>query len=130
MSTLFASLFATLVTLPLLTMVVIYFISRKITRSNKKSFHYAIDFSTVFFILAVHYLIVTIWDKSLFLILTSILLIIGIFIIIVQYKVREELDFTRVAKGFWRLNFLLFFVAYFCLSLYGIIKRTMETFAA
>ena len=130
MSTILASLFATLVTLPLLTMIVIYFISRKITRSNKKSFHYAIDFSTVFFILSVHYLIVTIWDKSFFLILTSILLVIGIFIVIVQYKVREELDFTRVAKGFWRLNFLLFFVAYFCLSLYGIIKRTMETFAA
>ncbi|MDX5476191.1 MAG: DUF3397 domain-containing protein [Bacillaceae bacterium] len=130
MSTILASLFATLVTLPLLTMIVIYFISRKITRSNKKSFHYAIDFSTVFFILSVHYLIVTIWDKSFFLILTSILLLIGIFIVIVQYKVREELDFTRVAKGFWRINFLLFFVAYFCLSLYGIIKRTMETFAA
>ncbi|WP_096154736.1 MULTISPECIES: DUF3397 domain-containing protein [Bacillus] len=130
MSTIFAGLFATLVTLPLLTMFVIYFISRKITRSNKKSFHYAIDLSTVFFILAVHYLIVTIWGKSLFLILTSILLLIGILIVIVQYKIREELDFSRVAKGFWRLNFLLFFVTYFCLSLYGIIKRTMETFAA
>mgnify|MGYP005753469803 CR=1 FL=1 len=129
MSTIFASLFATLVTLPLITLFLIYFISRRFTRSNKKSFHYAMDFSTIFFILSVHYLILTIWGKSIFLILTSILLAIGALIVIVQYKVREELEFTRIAKGFWRLNFLLFFIAYFCLSIYGIVKRTLETFA-
>jgi hypothetical protein len=109
-------------------MFLIYVFARFITKNNKRSFHVAIDTSTFFFIIGVHYLIIIIWDQSYLWVILMVLVSIGMLMVIAQYKVKQEIHFKRVIKGFWRFNFLLFFLAYFCLALFGVMKRIYESF--
>ncbi|WP_226681142.1 DUF3397 domain-containing protein [Sutcliffiella horikoshii] len=129
MSGILAYTFATIVTLPVFALIVFYFIARAATRNNKKSFHLAIDASTLFFILAVHFIMIIIWETSFLSLILTVLLVIATVMVLTHYKFKEEIHFKRVFKGFWRLNFLLFFFAYFCLLTFGIMKRVFDAFA-
>ncbi|TYS70698.1 DUF3397 domain-containing protein [Sutcliffiella horikoshii] len=129
MSGILAGTFATIVTLPIFAMIAFFYIAKLVTRNNKKSFHLAIDASTLFFILAVHFIMIIIWDTSFLSVILTVLLLIATVMVLTHYKIKEEIHFRRVFKGFWRLNFLLFFLTYFCLLTFGIIKRVFETFA-
>ncbi|AST92153.1 MULTISPECIES: DUF3397 domain-containing protein [Sutcliffiella] len=129
MSNMVASIIATFVTIPIFTWFLLYFISRSITKNNKRSFQMATDYSTFFFILAVHYLIVIIWDRSLLWLILIVLIIIATVIVLVHYRINQEIKFRKVWKGFWRTNFLLFFFLYFSLAFFGLIKRMTELFS-
>ncbi|WP_078380993.1 DUF3397 domain-containing protein [Sutcliffiella halmapala] len=127
MSSIFAGFFATIVTVPIFAMFMFYVFARLMTKNNKRSFHVAIDFSTFFFILAVHFLVIIIWNQSFLWIIWVVLVAIASIMVITHYKIKQEIQFKRVIKGFWRFNFLLFFSAYFCLALFGMIKRVYES---
>ncbi|MED4015439.1 DUF3397 domain-containing protein [Sutcliffiella cohnii] len=129
MSNVVASIIATFVTIPIFTWFLLYFITRYITKNNKRSFQMATDYSTFFFILAVHYLIVIIWDRSLLWLILIVLITIATVIVLVHYRINQEIKFGKVWKGFWRTNFLLFFFLYFSLAFFGLIKRMTELFS-
>ncbi|MGM0837387.1 MAG: DUF3397 domain-containing protein [Bacillota bacterium] len=128
MSNIIAVLFATIVTVPVFGMFLFYVFARYITKNNKRSFHVAVDTSTLFFILAVHFLVIIIWDQSYLWIILIVLVSIAMIMVVTNYRIKQEIQFKKVFKGFWRFNFLLFFLAYFCLALFGIIQRIYETF--
>lgn len=128
MSGILAGTFATIVTLPIFAMIAFFYIAKLVTRNSKKSFHLAIDASTLFFILAVHFIMIIIWDTSFLSVILTVLLLIATVMVLTHYKIKEEIHFRRLFKGFWRLNFLLFFLAYFSLLTFGIVKRIFETF--
>jgi hypothetical protein len=125
----FVGTLATIVTVPILALIMFYIIARFVTKNNKRSFHVAIDTSTFFFILAVHFLIIIIWEQSLLWVILTVLLAIATLMVLLHYKMKEEIHFFKVLKGFWRCNFLLFSFAYFCLAVFGVLKRVFETFA-
>jgi hypothetical protein len=119
----FSSLIATLVTIPLLGYLAVFIISKQITKKHKRSVHIALDVSTLFFILAVHYLIVVIWDKSYLWMIVLSLLITAVTFIIMHWRIKQEINLRALFKGFWRFNFLLYFTAYIVLMLIGLVQR-------
>ncbi|MCM3242955.1 DUF3397 domain-containing protein [Cytobacillus oceanisediminis] len=119
----FSSLIATLVTIPLLGYLAVFIISKQITKKHKRSVHIALDVSTLFFILAVHYLIVVIWDKSYLWMIVLSLLITAVTFIIMHWRIKQEVNLRALFKGFWRFNFLLYFTAYIVLMLIGLVQR-------
>ncbi len=123
MKTVFSSLIATLVTIPLLGYLAVFIISKQITKKHKRSVHIALDVSTLFFILAVHYLIVVIWDKSYLWMIVLSLLITAVTFIIMHWRIKQEINLRALFKGFWRFNFLLYFTAYIVLMLIGLVQR-------
>lgn len=123
MNTVFSSLIATLVTIPLLGYLAVFIISKQITKKHKRSVHIALDVSTLFFILAVHYLIVVIWDKSYLWMIVLSLLITAVTFIIMHWRIKQEINLRALFKGFLRFNFLLYFTAYIVLMLIGLVQR-------
>ncbi len=123
MNTVFSSLIATLVTIPLLGYLAVFIISKQITKKHKRSVHIALDVSTLFFILAVHYLIIVIWDKSYLWMIVLSLLITAVTFIIMHWRIKQEINLRVLFKGFWRFNFLLYFTAYIVLMLIGLVQR-------
>ncbi len=120
-----SGLVATLVTLPILSYMVIFIVAKKWTKNHRRSVQIAMDLSTIFFIVSVHYLTLAIWDKHLFWMILLIVLAIACCVVIVHYKVNQEIVFEKVLKGFWRLNFMCFFCVYFLLFVYGVISRIL-----
>ena len=96
-----------------------------ITKNTRKSVHVALDSTTILFIISVHFLILTIWDKSLFWLIILVLILIATLFVLVHWKVKEEIILKKVMKGFWRFNFILFLLAYLTLTLYGLIHRAL-----
>ncbi|MCM3114040.1 DUF3397 domain-containing protein [Neobacillus sp. MER 74] len=95
------------------------------TKSTRKAVHISLDSTTFLFIISVHFLIVTIWEKSYFWVIILIMILIAMIFVLVHWKVKEEILIKKVIKGFWRFNFLLFLLAYLTLTLYGLIHRAL-----
>lgn len=129
MGSFFATVFATLVTVPIIGYFVVFVIAKQITKKHRKAVHIALDITTVLFILSVHYLIVTIWELSLLWLILILMIAMAILSLLLQYKVNEEVDFKKVFRGFWRFNFLLFFSAYIILICVGIFLSVTKSFS-
>lgn len=123
MSSLIANLFAAIITIPLLGYLIVFFISKYLLKNNRKAFHMAIDWSTAFLIFAVHHLIIVIWEHSYLWLLAILMIFLASGFVLVHWKVKQEILIKPILKGFWRMNFLLFFIAYFFLLVFGIVQR-------
>jgi hypothetical protein len=120
-----SSLITIFLTVPLLGFFIIYVLNKLITKNARKSFHKALDYSTILFIVAVHFLLITIWGKSFFGLILLILLVIAMIFVVIHWKLKGEIIFAKVFKGFWRFNFLIFFLAYISLTVFGILRSAL-----
>ncbi|MDX8364961.1 DUF3397 domain-containing protein [Cytobacillus sp. IB215665] len=125
MSQLVAGVFATVVTIPIIGLFLVYFILCKITRRKRNSMLMAIDISTALFILSVYYLTEVIWGQSMFWLILLVIVLIAMVVVILQWKIKQDIDIRKVLKGSWRFSFLFFFSAYIILFVYGLIDRVL-----
>lgn len=118
----FSTVIATFVTIPLLGYLLVFVISKQITKKHKKSVHIALDVTTLLFIISVHYLILAIWEQSLLWIIFLLLLFLAIIFVLLHWRIKHEINLPIVFKGFWRFNFLLFCTAYVVLTVIGLVQ--------
>jgi hypothetical protein len=111
--------------LPFLGFLLVFIITKLVTNNNRKSVHKALDYTTILFVISVHFLIETIWGKSLFWLIILIMILIAMIFVFVHWKVNEEIVLRKVLKGFWRFNFILFLLAYITLTLFGLLHRAI-----
>lgn len=129
MSEFFSVIVAVLITVPIVGYLAVFIITKQITGNHRQSVNLAIDFSTLLLVLSVHFLIVTIWGKSYFWLLLIILFGLAAIFVWLHWQYKQEIVLSKVFKGFWRLNFLLFSSAYIILVLVGLYKRLIFLFA-
>ncbi|WP_059170043.1 DUF3397 domain-containing protein [Bacillus sp. FJAT-27445] len=125
MSTILSSIFALFIFLPLLGYLIVFAISKPITGNHRRSVGLALDATTFLLVISVHFLIMTIWESSLLWLILLILLFAGMLSAIIQWKIKGEVVLRKVFKGFWRFTFLLFFIAYVGLILFGLVERAI-----
>ncbi|WP_419888568.1 DUF3397 domain-containing protein [Neobacillus niacini] len=125
MSSFISSIITIFLTVPLLGFIMIYVLNKLLTNNTRKSFHKALDYSTLLFIVAVHFLLLTIWGKSFFGLILLILLVIAMIFVVIHWKIKGEIILSKVFKGFWRFNFLIFFLAYVSLTIFGILQSAL-----
>ncbi|MBG9814804.1 DUF3397 domain-containing protein [Priestia endophytica] len=123
MGSIFSAILATLITLPLVAFILFYAVLRKVLGSNRRAFHLSIDITTVILIFSVYCLSAVIWEGSHLWLILLILLTIAALTTLLQWKKTKDVQFKRVLKGFWRVSFLLFFIAHLALFIYGIFSR-------
>lgn len=116
-----SSIAAVFITLPFIGYIIFFISAKQFTRNHKRSVQFAMDMSTLLFIVSVHYLIVTIWDKHIFWLIMLIMIANALVVVLVHYKVKGEIIFQKVLKGFWRVNFAFFLCAYLLLFSIGLI---------
>jgi len=119
----FSAFVATLITVPMVGYLAVFIISKQITGNHRRSVNLAIDFSTSLLVLSVHFLIITIWEKSFLWLILLVLIGLAAIFVLIHWKYKEEIVLPKVFKGFWRFNFLLFFSAYVILVLFGLFQR-------
>jgi hypothetical protein len=120
-----SSIISVFFTVPLLGFIIVFLLSKLITKNSRKSVHKALDYSTILFIISVHFLIVTIFGKSVFWLIILIMILFAMVFVVIHWKAKGEIIFNKVFKGFWRFNFLFFFLAYITLTVFGLIHRAV-----
>ncbi|THE14377.1 DUF3397 domain-containing protein [Bacillus timonensis] len=123
----FAGIAATFVTIPLLGFILIYLISRFIIKNTRKSFFLSVDVTTVFFLIAVHYLLLVIVGKSMLWLILLILFMTILFIGYMTWRKSHEIETVKVLRKSWRFVFLASAVAYFLLLFIGLVQRIFVT---
>lgn len=120
MSAIFSWVVSAAVILPLLSLVIVFFLVRIFVENKKKSILWTVDLSTFIFILSVHFHLLSIFKQSylLYILLLLIGLLAGVFFL--EYKKTKVPSMFKVTKKMWRLTFLLFFIGYIFLAFYGI----------
>lgn len=122
MTSIISSVLAIFITIPILAYILIFIISKQFTKNHRKAVNFALDGSTIFFILSVHFLVLTIWDKSFLWAIFLFMICCAMIFIIMNWKIKGEIIFNRIFKGFWRFSFLIFLFAYVGLTIYGLIQ--------
>lgn len=112
---------------PLFFYLIVFIISKLITKNHRFSVHIALDLSTIFFIISVHFLIQSIWNVSLLAYIIIMMLIIAMVFVIVYWRVNQEITYKKVVRGIWRIQFLLFFCLHVLLMTYGLIFFIIKT---
>lgn len=123
MSSAIAFFLATIITLPLLGWYLIYIITVKITKKKSFSVRLAADLSAILFMASVYFIMLEIWKQSFIWVIFSLFFFVAIFFTVIHWKNAEDIHVWKLFKGIWRFNFILFFLAYFLLSAYGLITR-------
>ncbi|WP_428908749.1 DUF3397 domain-containing protein [Niallia sp. Krafla_26] len=123
MSEVISSIIATFVTIPLIGYIIVFVISKLITRQHRKSVKIAIDVTTLLLVIAVHYFILAIWDISLFWVILLFMIVVAIVFVFTHWKLKHEIHFAKVFKGVWRFHFLFFGLVYLLLLVYGLVIR-------
>ncbi|MBM7603435.1 ABC-type iron transport system FetAB permease component [Metabacillus crassostreae] len=114
------------VTLPLLSLIAIYFLLRYIAGNKKKTILWTADITTIIFITSVHFHLIAIFEKSF--ILHIVLVLVGLIVLFyyVDYKKTKMPSIVTASKKVWRLSFLVFFVSYLFLTLYGVVDGIIQ----
>lgn len=109
------------ITAPLLTSIVVYLISMSLQRNKWKAIHRVVNWTTIFYIIAVLIMLQAIFSKSFIAITIVGLLFVLTIIILVQWKKQRDIQFFAAFKLLTRISFLLFFVLYGCFMIIGIL---------
>ncbi|PKG22138.1 DUF3397 domain-containing protein [Niallia nealsonii] len=123
-----ASTISFFVLFPYFCYVLVFSICKLVTKKHRFSFYLALDASTIFFISSVHFIMQTIWGISFLGYILLVVVVIGLVLVIYHWRIqKQEINYKKVLRAFWRVNFLIFFCIYFILSTYGIIYYITES---
>ncbi|WP_042356347.1 DUF3397 domain-containing protein [Bacillus rubiinfantis] len=125
MTTFLTNVITLFLVLPLLGFFLLFFITKLVSKNQRKSVHIALDYSTILFIISVYFLIKIIWERSFLGVIFLIMIVFAIILVFAHWKIKGEIDYRKLFKGFWRINFLFFCISYICLMLYGLIYRAV-----
>lgn len=118
---LFAYFIGTIITIPVIATLVIYFASKKIFGHKWRALHAAVNWTTLLYIIAVVTMLKTIFGNSFPGIILATILAMFAIIVVIQWKMYTEVVFKKAFKVFWRACFLIFVFLYVLLIIIGII---------
>ncbi|WP_248561002.1 DUF3397 domain-containing protein [Niallia sp. NCCP-28] len=123
-----ASIISFFVLFPYFCYVLVFSICKLLTKKHRFSFHLALDASTIFFIGSVHFIMQTIWEISFLGYILLLVVVIGLVLVFYHWGIqKQEINYKKVLRAFWRVNFLIFFGIYFIFSTYGIIYYIIKS---
>ncbi|MFC0473069.1 DUF3397 domain-containing protein [Halalkalibacter kiskunsagensis] len=117
---------ATIVTIPLLGWYFIYIVSVKISKNKSKSIQRASDWTTVLFMIAVYFIIIELWAKSLLWVILAVFFFVALIFTFIHWRFSGDIHVGKLFKGIWRFNFLLFFTIYIFLCGFGLLLRILS----
>ncbi|MCA1062271.1 DUF3397 domain-containing protein [Rossellomorea sp. AcN35-11] len=128
MASIFSTIIAIFVLIPFLGYFICFIVAKEIMKNHRKAVHFALDITTFLLIVSVHFIVIAIWQTSYLWLIFLIICSIGILFATMYWKIKGEVHYPKVFRGFWRVNFLLFFAAYITLMITGLILRILDLY--
>lgn len=119
---------AIIIVLPVIIFILTMLLSGFRFRKTQRRIMLSADVSTIFLIIAVHFFMMVLFNKSFLLYILLFLFILGIVIVVIAAKKEGEIQYRKIIRGYWRLCFFIFALLYIALYLYGIIYSLILQF--
>ncbi|EJI6715874.1 DUF3397 family protein, partial [Listeria innocua] len=91
---------AIIIILPVVVFVLTLFLARFKFRKPQRRIMLAADLSTIFLIIAVHFFMIVIFNRSFLLYILLFLFILGIVIVVLAAKKEGEIQFRKILRGY------------------------------
>ncbi|WP_218775550.1 DUF3397 domain-containing protein [Oceanobacillus senegalensis] len=114
------------ITVPIIATIFTFILFLKLCRSKKRALHKSINWTIIFYIIAVMILIQVIFQIDSFGYILVVLLTILTIIILAQWKKNTEIEFKKAFRLLWRVCFLLFLFLYLSLLIFGLIMQIVS----
>ncbi|MEH6944904.1 DUF3397 family protein [Bacillus sp. JJ722] len=121
MKGLFSGIIATFVAFPFVGYLIVFVLTKQITKKHRKAVNVALYSSSILLISSVHFFILSIWRVSLLWAILTFVILTAMLVVIVHHKVKEEIVMANVLKGVLRINTFIFSIAYVILVGYGLV---------
>lgn len=121
----FVNLKLILIFCPLIISIIIYYLSKLFLKHSRRTFHFMISWTTIFYVVAVTLLLQDMFSINLIGTMPILLLIILSIILIIQWRTRTEVVLKNGLKLLWRFSFLIFTPVYIGLVVYQMIMHFM-----
>ncbi|MBP3041443.1 DUF3397 domain-containing protein [Bacillaceae bacterium Marseille-Q3522] len=116
-----------IVIFPFLGSIFVYLLSKLLTKKQSFSIKFTLDVTAFLLIVSVHFLIKTIWDKSLFIYLViSIVCLFGL-LFFINLRVKKNTPFIRILRRGWRIVLLVYFTVYIFLLIFGLVDKVWQS---
>ncbi|WP_268801929.1 DUF3397 family protein [Ornithinibacillus halophilus] len=110
-----------MIMIPLPLTLLFYRVFLWIFKHKVKSFHKSMNWTTLFYIIAVDLLLVELFSGQFIGYILLILLSILLMIVIIQWKREIDINHFKAIKLMWRISFLTFSISYIILLLLWLI---------
>jgi len=126
MESIMSSLTAIIIIFPFVLFILVFYIGKQITNKKRSARNIAINVTTIALIFSVHFIIISIWAKSLIWAIILFMILSAIIFTFLYWKFANEIVYRKIFSRYWRLNFLFFSFVYLILLLYGLGSRIFE----
>jgi len=116
-----------LIEFPIFSTIFIYMFLKLFFKNNKrKLLLFTLDLSTILYISSFYFVLNMIFPTATGWILINLLLVILFISIILQWKAKRDIRFTKLLKGFWRMSCILFIILHCITVLAGLVLKITE----
>ncbi|WP_431029385.1 DUF3397 domain-containing protein [Lysinibacillus sp. LZ02] len=115
---------------PLVALILTFIICRKMRIKKVHAVGFAADVTTFILFFSVPLAFYSIWEKSLFLSIVIVALLIAISFTYVDWRTKKEIDVPILLKKIWRVYFILLSAMYLGAWVIGLSVNIMEYLAA
>ncbi|HWO77423.1 MAG TPA: DUF3397 domain-containing protein [Bacillus sp. (in: firmicutes)] len=123
----FSSLLAIFIMIPFFSYILVFVIVKSITRDHKRAVRNSIDITTFFLFICIQFMIAEIWGAGYIWFFYIGILVLAIIFSFFHWKGNVEIQYRKLLKGLWRIQFIVFFVMYFFFLLYGLTTSVLHT---
>ncbi|MBM7578403.1 DUF3397 domain-containing protein [Jeotgalibacillus terrae] len=122
-----ANLLSILLYAPYLIYLLVFIIVKKISSRHRLAVSSGINATNPFLIGSVYFLILFIWEISIFWVLCLIVAAIGILTAFYIRSKKDDFTISNIIKSTWRLSFLVFFLLHIALIVTGTVLSIYES---
>ncbi|MFF5993212.1 DUF3397 domain-containing protein [Lysinibacillus sp. KU-BSD001] len=115
---------------PLVALILTFIICRKMRIKKIYAVGFAADVTTFILFFSVPLAFYSIWEKSLFLSIVIVALLIAISFTYIDWRTKKEIDVPILLKKIWRVYFILLSAMYLGAWVIGLSVNIMEYLAA
>jgi hypothetical protein len=121
-----ASTVSLFVIVPILSLIVSFFILKKVMNRPKKAFLLAADITTFFLIYSVYSLALVIWGYSIGWWVLLTFFVIFLFVATMHWLYNRKINMKKSLRIAWRFHFIFYLISHVSLFLYGMIERAIQ----
>ncbi len=126
MSNFFQTILSFLLVFPIFIFIVVFFVSRKLTKKTTKAFGHAADLTTMMLFFAVPIAIQSLFQIEIVGFLVGMALIISVILTFFEWKSQKEIELIPLIRKIWRFLFLILSVTYFIVWCLGFVFKVLE----
>ena len=121
-----SSFLAILIMIPFFSYLLVFVTVKSITGNHKRAVRSAIDTTTFFLFISVQFMIADIWGAGYIWFFYIGILLLAIIFSLIHWKGNVEIQYRRLLKGLWRIQFFVFFLMYFIIMIYGLTASVLQ----